>query len=109
MLALFAPANRRYVLKFCPTIGGLTDKRCRKIFEHFLNKVITAPQDTPRIDIDNILSNTEDTKTFIQLVGTSVLADRGYHIPMSDYFRNKKYNPFKKKYPHKSLGDLLGA
>jgi len=102
-------AMRKHLKKHCPTIQHLTHPRCREMFEYFLGNFINGLKQIPRTDVDNVLADSKDTQTLVHLIGLSVLADKGYHVPISDYFRNKKLKPFQKKYQFEKVGDLLGS
>lgn len=100
-------ARRKFLKKKCPTIGDLSEDRCRMIFDHFLGKVIDALRIIVRTDVDNILANEKDTKTFMTSIGLSVLKDKGYTPAMSDYWCIRVYRPFKNKYPHNTIGEFF--
>jgi hypothetical protein len=100
-------ARTKFLKQVTPTVMDLTDDSCRKIFFHYLQQTIDALRNIDRTNIDNIIASDLDRPVFIEAVGISTLADKGINIQMNDYWWNRKYKPFKKRYPHESIGDFF--
>jgi hypothetical protein len=97
--------RRRVLARNFPTMDDITDEACRTIFQRYLNPLIENLKAETRTGIDDILSDTEHIDTFIYLLGMERLKEAGYNVTKTDYWWQKKYKPFKKQYPHRSVTD----
>ena len=90
-----------------PTMGDLTNDSIRCIFNKYFDPLMRNLEPIQRTVIDDILSDDEHADTFVHLVGLETLKRQGHHYVKSDYWWNKKYKPFKRQYPHRSINELL--
>jgi hypothetical protein len=104
-----AQSRTRHLKEVCPTLGDLTPQLCRHIFNRYFANLAVLLCARPTTPPDAILGDKKHLKTFVTSVGLSVLSDLGYKVPVTDYWRLQKYRPFKKRYPHRVVGDLFGT
>ena len=102
-----AQTNRKYLKKHCPTVADLDESGCRKIFDFYLGRTVSALCTVPTSTVDMILAQEKHWKTFVEAVGASTLHDHGYTAPLSTHWWSRKYKAFKKLFPHNVIGDFF--
>ena len=102
----YETTRKLHMAEGTPKVGDMTNEVVQRLFKSRLEPLIRALNPLQRRSVDEIIANTADTRTLIQICGREFLSQHSIYPPTGKTYVNNKRD-FQKKYPYTRIEDIL--